>query len=50
VTWLAYAIATVGLWTGWSFLGAIALRSVNAAQATLLYGIATVAVGLAASC
>jgi transporter family protein len=47
VTWLTYAIATVALWTGWSFLGAIALRSVNAAQATLLYGIATVAVGLA---
>ena len=48
MTWLAYAIATVVLWTGWSFLGAIALRSVNAAQATLLYGIATVVVGLAA--
>jgi bacterial/archaeal transporter family protein len=47
VPWLAYAIATVGLWTGWSFLGAIALRSVSAAQATLLYGIATVVVGLA---
>jgi len=47
VTWLAYALTTVVLWTGCSFLGAIAMRSVNAAQATLLFGVATVVVGLA---
>ncbi len=47
MTWLAYALATVGLWTAWSFLGVIALRSAVPAQATLLYGIATVVVGLA---
>jgi len=45
VSWLTYAGATVVLWTGWSFLGVIALRTVSAAQATVLFGIATVAVG-----
>ena len=48
MTWLAYALATVVLWTAWSFLGAIATRSVPAAQATLLFGVATVIVGFAA--
>lgn len=48
MSWLAYALATVVLWTGWSFLGAVATRSVSAAQATLLFGVATVVVGLAA--
>ena len=48
MTWLAYALTTVVLWTGWSFLGAIATRSVSAAQATLLFGIATVLIGTVA--
>jgi bacterial/archaeal transporter family protein len=48
VTWLAYALATVVLWAAWSFLGAIAMRSVNAAQAALVFGVATVVLGLAA--
>ena len=41
-----YALATVVLWTAWSFLGAIALKDVNAAQATLVFGIAVVIVGV----
>ncbi|MDQ3855508.1 MAG: EamA family transporter [Chloroflexota bacterium] len=45
MTWLAYALATVVLWTAWSFLGVIALRHVSPAQATLLFGIAVAAVG-----
>ena len=47
MTWLAYALTTVVLWTGWSFIGVIAVRSASAAQATILFGIATVVVGLA---
>ena len=43
--WLAFAGATVVLWTGWSFLGVIALRDVSAAQVTLMFGIASVIVG-----
>jgi bacterial/archaeal transporter family protein len=46
VHWLTYALTTVALWTGWSFLGAIAMRNVNAAQATLVFGLATVVAGL----
>ena len=46
MTWIVYALATVLLWTGWSFLGAIATRTASAAQATLLFGIATVVVGV----
>ena len=52
VTWLGYALTTIVLWTGWSFLGAIAMRSVTAPQATLVFGVATVVaslVGLALS-
>ncbi len=45
MSWLAYALATVVLWTAWSFLGVIALRNVSPAQATLLFGIAVTAVG-----
>jgi bacterial/archaeal transporter family protein len=48
VTWLAYALATVVLWATWSFLGAVALRSISVAQATLLFGVATVTLALAA--
>ena len=47
MTWLAYALTTVVLWTAWSFLGVIALRHVSPAQATLLFGIAVAAVGTA---
>jgi transporter family protein len=47
VSWLAYALATVVLWTAWSFLGVIALRDVTAAHATLVFGIAVVIVGAA---
>jgi bacterial/archaeal transporter family protein len=47
MTWFAYAVTTVVLWTGWSFLGAIALRTINAAQASLLFGIATVIAAIA---
>jgi bacterial/archaeal transporter family protein len=45
VTWLAYALTTVLLWTGWSFLGKIALRTVPPVQATILFGVASVVVG-----
>jgi transporter family protein len=47
VSWLAYALATVVLWTAWSFLGVLALRDVTAAHATLVFGIAVVIVGVA---
>ena len=46
MSWLAYALATVVLWTAWSFLGVIALRDVSAAHATLVFGVAVVIVGL----
>jgi uncharacterized membrane protein len=45
VSWLVYALSTVVLWTGWSFLGVIALRHVSPSQATLLFGIAVAVVG-----
>jgi uncharacterized membrane protein len=45
VGWLVYAAATVVLWSGWSFFGIIALRHATPAQATLVFGVATVAVG-----
>ena len=48
MNWLAYALTTVVLWSGWSFLGAIATRTVSAAQATLVFGAATIVAGLAA--
>ena len=47
MSWLAYALATVVLWTAWSFLGVIALRDVSAAHATLVFGVAVVIVGAA---
>ena len=47
MSWLAYALATVVLWTAWSFLGVIALKEVTAAQATLVFGVAVVVVGVA---
>lgn len=45
MSWLTYAVATVVLWTAWSFLGVIALREVTPAQATLAFGVAVVVVG-----
>ncbi len=45
MTWLAYALATVVLWTAWSFFGVIALRNATPAQATLIFGIAVTIVG-----
>ena len=45
MSWLAYALTTVVLWTGWSFIGVLALRHVSAAQAVLVFGISTVIVG-----
>ena len=47
MSWLAYALATVVLWTAWSFLGVIALKDVTVAHATLVFGIAVVVVGVA---
>ena len=47
MSWLVYALATVVLWTAWSFLGVIALRDVSAAQTTLVFGVCVVVVGLA---
>ncbi len=47
VSWLFYALATVVLWTGWTFLGKIALKTVSPVQATIIYGLASVAVGAA---
>ena len=47
MSWLAYALATVVLWTAWSFLGVIALKDITTAQATLVFGIAVVVVGAA---
>ncbi|HVL96242.1 MAG TPA: EamA family transporter [Solirubrobacteraceae bacterium] len=47
MNWLAYALATVVLWTAWSFLGVIALKEVSAAHATLVFGVAVVVVGVA---
>ena len=45
--WLTYALATVVLWTAWSFLGVIALKDVSPAYATLAFGVAVVIVGVA---
>ena len=47
VSWLFYALATVVLWTGWTFLGKIALKTVSPVQATIVYGLASVAIGAA---
>ena len=45
MTWLGFALLTVLLWTGWSFLGKIALKTAAPLQATILFGIASVLVG-----
>ena len=45
MTWLGFALLTVVLWTGWSFLGKIALEKAAPLQATILFGVASVVVG-----
>lgn len=45
MSWLFYALATVVLWTGWTFLGKIALKTVSPVQATIVYGLASVVIG-----
>lgn len=46
MSWLALALLTAALWAGWSFLGKIALKSAAPVQATILFGIASVMVGI----
>ena len=46
MTWLGLSLLTVALWTGWSFLGKIALRDTAPLQATIIFGLASVAVGV----
>lgn len=48
MSWLAYALVTVALWTGWGFLGKLALDRATPVQATIVYGIATVGAGVIA--
>ncbi len=48
MSWLAYALVTVALWTGWSFLGKLALDRATPVQATIVFGIASVAAGVIA--
>jgi transporter family protein len=48
MSWLGYALVTVALWTGWGFLGKLALDRATPVQATIVYGIAAVAAGLIA--
>lgn len=43
--WLVLALLTVVLWTGWSFLGKVALQSAAPVQATILFGVASVLAG-----
>ena len=47
MSWLVLALTTVVLWTGWSFLGKIALDSAAPVQATLLFGVASIVAGAA---
>ena len=47
MSWLAYALATVVLWSGWSFVGVIAVKHISPAHATLVFGIAVTIVGAA---
>ena len=48
MSWLFYSFSTVVLFALWSVLGKIALRTATPVQTTLLYGLAGVAVALAA--
>ena len=47
MSWLALALTTVVLWTGWSFLGKVALETAAPLQATILFGVASAAIGAA---
>lgn len=46
MTWLALALLTAALWTGWSFLGKVGLKSTAPIQATILFGLASVLIGV----
>jgi transporter family protein len=46
VAWLAYTLITVALWTGWSFIGKIALDHTTSVQATIIFGVVTALIGL----
>jgi bacterial/archaeal transporter family protein len=48
VAWLVYTLITVALWTGWSFIGKLALDHTTSVQATLIFGVVTAIVGLVA--
>ena len=48
MSWLFYSLTTVVLFALWSVLGKIALRTATPVQTTLLYGLAGIAVALAA--
>ena len=43
--WLAYALITVALWAGWSFIGKLALDHTTPVQATIVFGVVTALVG-----
>ena len=46
--WLFYSLTTVVLFTLWSVLGKVALRTATPVQTTILYGVAAAIVALAA--
>ena len=48
MAWLGYTLITVALWTGWSFLGKIALDRTTSVQATIVFGVVTAVVGVVA--
>ncbi len=48
MSWLAYALITVALWTGWSLLGKLALDRATPVQATIVFGVACVVAGVVA--
>jgi hypothetical protein len=48
VAWLADTLITVALWTGWSFLGKLALDHTTSVQATPIFGVVTALVGVVA--
>ncbi|WP_187369405.1 EamA family transporter [Baekduia soli] len=46
--WLAYALMTVVLFAMWGFLGKLALKTATPVQASILFGVMSVIVGVAA--
>lgn len=44
MNWVAYSLATVVLWAFWGLLGKVALRTVGWVQASLFFGVASVAI------